>query len=178
MRIALIAPAQQDYVSRLFTKYRESLHRYLARLVGIEEAADLVQETYYRLLRRGGTIELDFMARALLFHTATNLARDHLRRRRARRASHHVRIDDYDLAQDHLGPDTLLISDQTQLLVERTIASLASDTRTVLLLHSIRELSYPQIAATLQVSTRTVARKMEEARSRLIERALVGNFRP
>jgi DNA-directed RNA polymerase specialized sigma24 family protein len=58
VHIALIAPTQQDYC--------------------LEEAADLVQETYYRLLRRGGTIELDFMARALLFHTATNLARDHL----------------------------------------------------------------------------------------------------
>src|SRR5271170_4394625 len=82
--------SQRDYVTHLFTKYRGSLHRYLSRFVRGEDAAELVQETYYRLLRHGETMKLEAMARAFLFHTATNLARDHRRRRLSHRSDWHV----------------------------------------------------------------------------------------
>jgi RNA polymerase sigma-70 factor (ECF subfamily) len=107
------------------------------------------------------------MARALLFHTATNLARDHRRRRLSHRADQHSQIDTEEIAQDHLGPDEQLAGEQTLSMIERAIADLPPDTRTVFLLHRFRDLSYPQIARTMNLSTRTVARKMAEAIERL-----------
>src|SRR5271170_4887874 len=102
-----ISPEQshREYLAHLFVKHRASLHRYLARLVRFEDAAELVQETYCRLLRHGNTVRLEAMARAFLFHTATNLARDHRRRRMARLADRHVQLDDHEMIEEHQGPD-------------------------------------------------------------------------
>jgi RNA polymerase sigma factor (sigma-70 family) len=161
------AQSQRDYVAQLFTKYRASLHRYLARLVRFEDAAELVQETYYRMLRHGGTVRLEAMARAFLFHTATNLARDHRRRRLTHRTDQHTPLEMQEIGQDHLGPDEQLVGEQTLSVIESAIAGLPSDTRTVFLLHRFRDLSYPQIAEMMNLSTRTVARKMAEALERL-----------
>ena len=161
------AQSHGDYVAQLFTKHRASLHRYLSRLVRIEDAAELVQETYYRLLRHGSMVRLEAMARSFLFHTATNLARDHRRRRLTHRSDQHTALDMQELGEDHLGPDEQLAGEQTLSVIERAIAELPSDTRTVFLLHRFRDLSYPQIAETMNLSTRTVARKMAEALERL-----------
>ena len=156
-------PSHRAYVTMLFNRHRLSLQRYLTRLVPPDDAAELVQESYYRLLRHGEMIRIDAMARSFLFQTATNLARDLHRRRASHRAALHVPIDDEELIEDHLGPDEQLAGEQTRALLERAIAQLPPDTRTVFLLHRFRDLTYPQIAQIMSLSARTVARKMAEA---------------
>jgi RNA polymerase sigma factor (sigma-70 family) len=164
------APADAShraYVTTLFNRHRVSLQRYLMRLVPPDDAAELVQESYYRLLRHGDMVRIDAMARSFLFQTATNLARDHHRRRASHRAALHVPIEDEEIIEDHLGPDEQLAGEQTRALLERAIAELPADTRTVFLLHRFRDLTYPQIAEMMSLSGRTVARKMAEAIERL-----------
>lgn len=159
--------SHRAYVTMLFNRHRVSLQRYLMRLVSPEDAAELVQESYYRLLRHGEMVRVDAMARSFLFQTATNLARDHHRRRASHRAALHIPIEDEEIAQDHLGPDEQLAGEQARTLLERAIAELPQDTRTVFLLHRFRDLTYPQIAEVMSLSARTVARKMAEAMERL-----------
>jgi RNA polymerase sigma factor (sigma-70 family) len=160
-------PSHRAYVTMLFNRHRISLQRYLTRLVPPDDAAELVQESYYRLLRHGEMVRIDAMARSFLFQTATNLARDHHRRRASHRAALHVPIDGEEIVEDHLGPDEQLAGEQTRALLERAIAALPPDTRTVFMLHRFRELTYPQIAEVMSLSARTVARKMAEAIERL-----------
>jgi RNA polymerase sigma-70 factor (ECF subfamily) len=159
--------SHRAYVTMLFNRHRLSLQRYLMRLVPPDDAAELVQESYYRLLRHGEMVKIDAMARAFLFQTATNLARDHYRRRASHRASAHVPIEDEEIIEDHLGPEEHLAGEQTRVRLERAIADLPQDTRTVFLLHRFRDLTYPQIAQIMSLSGRTVARKMAEAIERL-----------
>ena len=160
-------PSHRAYVTMLFNRHRVSLQRYLMRLVPPDDAAELVQESYYRLLRHGEMVRIDAMARSFLFQTATNLARDHHRRRASHRAALHVPIEDQEIAEDHLGPDEQLAGEQARALLERAIADLPQDTRTVFVLHRFRDLTYPQIAELMSLSGRTVARKMAEAIERL-----------
>jgi RNA polymerase sigma factor (sigma-70 family) len=160
-------PSHRAYVTMLFNRHRVSLQRYLMRLVPPDDAAELMQESYYRLLRHGEMVRIDAMARSFLFQTATNLARDYHRRRASHRAAQHVPIDDEELIEDHLGPDEQLAGEQTRALLERAIAELPPDTRTVFLLNRFRDLTYPQIAEIMSLSARTVARKMAEAIERL-----------
>ena len=162
-----VVQSQKAYVTLLFNKYRGALHRYLTRLVHAEDAAELVQETYFRLLRQGETVQLEAMARSFLFHTATNLARDLRRRRLSRRADQHESFDEQEVIAENPGPDAHLAGEQTLAVVELAIAALPHDTRTVFLLHRFRDLSYPQIAQVMNLSARTVARKMAEAVERL-----------
>ncbi|MFQ5679370.1 MAG: sigma-70 family RNA polymerase sigma factor [Gemmatimonadota bacterium] len=66
-----------------FVEHYAGLFRYLARLVGDEDAAaDLAQEAFVRLLKHPLP---DAEARAWLFRVATNLARDMARRRKRHR---------------------------------------------------------------------------------------------
>jgi DNA-directed RNA polymerase specialized sigma24 family protein len=65
----------------LFTRSSRDLLRFLARGVGFQDAADLLQETYLRVLRHAER-ETISDPEALLHVTAINLAKDHLRRRK------------------------------------------------------------------------------------------------
>jgi RNA polymerase sigma factor (sigma-70 family) len=157
------AESHRAHVTELFNKYRASLLRYLGRLVPAEDAAELVQESYFRLLRRGELIKIEAMARAFLFETAINLARDLHRRRITHRADQHVPIDGLELTAEHQRPDDHLAEEQVRVILERAISSLPQETRTVFLLHRYRDLNYPQIAEVMSISARTVARKMADA---------------
>jgi len=158
-----VADSHQAYVTQLFQKYRTALQRYLRRFVSAEDAADLVQESYFRLLRRGELVHVEAMARAFLFETATNLARDLRRRRVTRHADQHVDLDSVEVIDGRTRPDEHLAGEQVRALLERAIAQLPQETRTVFLLHRYRDLSYPEIAALTRLSARTVARKMAQA---------------
>jgi RNA polymerase sigma-70 factor (ECF subfamily) len=159
--------SRHAYVTLLFNKYRASILRHLSRLVPHEDAAELAQETYYRLLRHPEIVPIEGMARALLFQTAANLARDYRRRRLSHRSDQHVQLTDDELAQEHMGPEAYLTEQQVRAVLEQAIAEMPHDTRTVFLLHRFRDLSYPQIAQVTRLSARTVARKMAEALAHL-----------
>jgi RNA polymerase sigma-70 factor (ECF subfamily) len=155
--------ASRQFIADLFSKYRASLHRYLSRLVPAEDATDLVQEAYYRLLRHGEILPFESAARALLFHTATNLARDFRRQTRSRHADAHVSINKIAELPAPGGLEFLVSDGQTLQRVERAIAELPAESRTIFLLYRYRDLSIEQIASMLGVSPRTVARKFAAA---------------
>ncbi len=69
-------------IERLFHQYRDELMRRLRSMVSCHDtAADLMQETFIRLLRVVETQSVEH-PRALLHRTATNLAIDYLRTQR------------------------------------------------------------------------------------------------
>lgn len=153
---------QHAYVTSLFHRYRGVLHRYLGRLMSMDDAAELVQETYFRLLRHGQMMQLDTVARSYLFRTATNLARDQHRRHRVRRTDKHVPLDDASGGEE-FDPGEQLSAEQILYALERAVAGLPRETRMVFMLVRFRDMTYPDIAQFMNISTRTVARKMADA---------------
>jgi len=70
-----------------YSRTARMLWAYLERLTGDGQLADdLLQESYYRLLRSDVTLDGEIHSRRYLFRIATNLAHDAYRRRRARPA--------------------------------------------------------------------------------------------
>jgi RNA polymerase sigma-70 factor (ECF subfamily) len=70
-------------IGRLVSRYHYRLLRYLTYLTGRrEQAEDLVQETWLRVLERGGRYDGRSPFDRWLFSVARNLAFDHLRARR------------------------------------------------------------------------------------------------
>ena len=150
-----------EHVARLFERFRRPLLRYLTDLLTRrEEAEDVVQETYVRLMQveriENGRV------RALIFKVATNLAYDRFRQRRAR-GPHADDAALAELASDAPAPERIFAFEQAVEIVKRTLLELKPRCRQVFLLRTAEELPYEEIAKRLGVSKRTVEREMEHA---------------
>jgi RNA polymerase sigma factor (sigma-70 family) len=166
-----LAETGRTYQATLFHKYRASLYRYLNGLVSSpDDAAELVQESYVRLLQHDNVAQLEAVSRTYLFQIATNLARDHFRRRTTRRSGAHCDVDDVEIADERAGPEQDMVWEQTVDSIKQGIKELPPFTRRIFLLSRFRNKTYPQIAAQLGVSTRTVERRMGEAMEQLAGR--------
>jgi DNA-directed RNA polymerase specialized sigma24 family protein len=89
-----VTQAAAQSVEALFLQYRGPLLRYLSGLLpNPDDAAEVLQETYLRLLRQDSPDRLGGDARAYLFQVATNLVRDYFRQRKAYRADRHTSLD-------------------------------------------------------------------------------------
>ncbi len=158
-----VTDAQRAYITLLFNKYRAPLNRYLRRFVSADDAGDLTQETYFRLLRHGRMVQLEAMARSFLFQTATNLVRDHRRRRLTHFADQHVSLTDAEAGTTAAEPVDDLIGEQALGALEQALQQMPEDVRRVFLLYRFRDLDYAQIGKLMRLSTRSVARKMAQA---------------
>lgn len=146
----------------LFDAVYPALYRYCNRMTGDpDQAEDLTQEAFFRLLDRGaeGT---DAGLRAWLFRVATNLARDQSRTRDTRR-----RILAGVPPPDHLpGPEGNMERAEEVARVRASMAVLSQRDREMLLLRQ-EGFSYKEIAEVAEVSHRSVGTILARALKRL-----------
>lgn len=165
------ADSQRAFLTLLYSKYRASLMRYVCGIVSSrEEAAELVQEAYLRVMRQAQVTSFEFSARNYLFETATNLARDHIRRQRHRRHEQLDEAGDVYPAGPQVEPDRQLAWDQTLETLRSAILALPTQTRDIFVMSRLRDMKYVEIAAALGIGVRTVERKMSEAMDILASR--------
>ena len=136
------------------------LRRYARALVGDRATADdLVQDTLERgwaklhLYRRGTDL------RAWLFTVMHNV---HVNRVRATRPTDPLEDEMPELAQRAPQGDALLVRD-----LDRAIARLPAEQRAVLLLVTLEEMSYEEVARTLGTPIGTVMSRLSRAREKL-----------
>jgi RNA polymerase sigma factor (sigma-70 family) len=155
------AERQTEIVARLFERFRRPLLRYLTDLLTrSDEAEDVIQETYVRLMQ---VEKLDAgRVRALIFKVATNLAYDRFRRRRSR-GPHGDDDVLADLPSPDPAPERIVAFEQGVEIVKRTLRELKPRCRQVFLLRTAEDLGYDEIAERLGISKRTVEREMQHA---------------
>jgi RNA polymerase sigma factor (sigma-70 family) len=160
--VAVTAERGARFATGVFLRFQHSLLRYLRDLlVRREDAEDVAQETYLRLVRAEGLEESELRVRAFMFKVATNLAYDRFRQRRS-----HGRLDDAELVAlpDEAPPAERVVAlQQAVSIVERTLLRLPARCRQVFLLRVSHEWSYEAIAEHLGVGKRTVEREMRQA---------------
>ncbi len=158
-----------DFLELAYLQTQPSLLAYFrAKLGCAEEAADLAQETWLRLMR---IARPDTLAnpRAYIFRIAENLVIDQLRKRLSHPAPAR------DIAEDAWvcpapRPEAQAQARQQFQLLERAIEELPPKCRAVFLLHRIEGLTYSQIAARQGVSVKTVEKQMLKALNHCRER--------
>jgi RNA polymerase sigma-70 factor (ECF subfamily) len=145
------------------------LRRYARALVGDRAAADdLVQDTLERawaklhLYRRGTDL------RAWLFTVMHNV---HVNKVRATRPTDPLEDEMPELAQRAPQGDALLMRD-----LDRAIGRLPSEQRSVLLLVTLEDMSYDEVARTLGIPIGTVMSRIHRGRASL--RAALAGGRP
>ena len=136
------------------------LRRYARALVGDRATADdLVQDTLERawtklhLYRRGTDL------RAWLFTVMHNV---HVNRVRATRVTDPLEDEMPELAQRAPQGDALLVRD-----LDRAISRLPGEQRAVLLLVTLEDMSYDEVARTLGIPIGTVMSRLSRAREKL-----------
>lgn len=147
-----------------------------------EEAEDLAQETLLRAYRFFGSYERGTNIRAWLFKILRNLFIN--RYRKSQREPDAVSYGDSEASLDLLlrepaedgsasgTPEQVLQAGQVDGEIERALDELPEEYRSVLLLSSLGELSYKEIASTLSVPIGTVMSRLHRAR-RMLQASLM-----
>jgi RNA polymerase sigma factor (sigma-70 family) len=150
----------ESAVSAWFTRellpHEPALRAYLrSRFPSLSDQADIVQESYARLLRAHATQEIR-CPRALLFTTARNLALDFLR---------HQQVLPMQPVTDSVGQSVVIEDAGAHDLIDRSrehevlaeaLHALPERCREVVLLRYRQGLSYKEIAVQLGISPETV----------------------
>jgi RNA polymerase sigma factor (sigma-70 family) len=151
-------------IGLLFDKYRADLRRFLgASLHDKNDVDDLIQETFLNVWKQESQGRLEGDLRGYLFTTARNLAFNRWRYNRARRTDKHVRLSEEVDAVCSIDYEKLLFEREGIRILEKALANLAPQTRTIFLMHHVEGAGSDEIARQLCISTRTVERHMARA---------------
>jgi RNA polymerase sigma-70 factor (ECF subfamily) len=150
----------RDAFATLVRLYQQPLGGYLSRLTGNRELAlDLTQETFVRAYVALGATQSGLAIRAWFFRIATNLAYDALRR------LHRVAWTSLAALRSYAGDDETTSIEEREL-VRLALASLRPEEQAVLLLCSIEQQTYAQVALILESSPDAVRKRLGRAKKR------------
>jgi RNA polymerase sigma factor (sigma-70 family) len=170
----LIACSRSDPAefAGIFDRHHAQLYRYLRRRVGPALAADLAAETFVTAFARRSAYRPDTQdARPWLYGIAHNLLRSHLRDERRQLAAYARRgadplADPGALAAFSMA-DARADSAAVSAQLAQILARMPGRDRDVLLLFAWADMSYAEIAQSLDIPVGTVRSRLNRARQRV-----------
>jgi RNA polymerase sigma-70 factor (ECF subfamily) len=164
MTTAAPEPAPFAFDASSFRNYDKQLHRYLARrLTQRQDAEDLAQEVYLRLLRIDAAKRVEKPV-AYIFGIASHVVADF----KSESWRGHERLSDRDDDEPDdraSSPDELADRLNLQQQLERAFAQLPVTHAMVLIAHKHRGLSYEEVATELGLSIHTVEKYVTQAKA-------------
>ena len=166
-------------VAAAFDRHRRELHVHCYRMTGsFTEAEDLTQETFLRAWRSIDDFEWRSSLRSWLYHIATNVCLDFLKRHERRTTpvgtftdplDHDARLQPYPDHAGHLDePDAALArKETTELVFVAALAVLPPRQRAALISRDLLEHSAAETAALLGVSVASANSLVQRARAAL-----------
>jgi RNA polymerase sigma-70 factor (ECF subfamily) len=140
----------------LFEYYNSRICTYLAHIVGDnEEGRDLAQETFLKAWQGIGSLHDEARFDTWLYRIATRTAIDHLRRRKFRWS--HWETNKFENTSSGLyisGPEEQIAEQEH---IRQALAEVSLKYRTCLLLQLVVDFSQRQIAASLNISEKSVS---------------------
>jgi RNA polymerase sigma-70 factor (ECF subfamily) len=145
---------------QVYEHLKDRLFRLIVRMVGEQEAADLLQQVFLQVFVKIGQFAGGSRFETWAYRLTINECLQF--RRRKQRAYADMPADE---PIDPSVPHTQRT--QQQELMERALAQLTPDLRAAFVLREVEGLSYREIAAALQIELGTVGSRLNEARARL-----------
>lgn len=156
--------------TRVFEDSFPSIHRFIARRVGVALADDLAAETFAIAFRRRESFVAERgTPRSWLYGIAMNLIRNHWRTEQ-----HLLYLDarlrvETEFREDPDLSDERLSAALAASHIAKALASLNREQREVILLHAWAELSHDEIAVALDIAPGTVRSRLSRARATLVQ---------
>ncbi|MGH8628344.1 MAG: RNA polymerase sigma factor [Gammaproteobacteria bacterium] len=157
-----MATSKPDFLETLFRLYAGEVHSFARRRVGTQDAEDLMQDAYVRLLQHPDPASID-NPRAFLYQVSANLATDR-DRAHAVRARHHTATNGLEQVPSTApGPDALTAHHERLRRIASAMAQLPETCRTAFVLCRIEGYSYADAAWRLGISESMVAKHLDRA---------------
>jgi RNA polymerase sigma-70 factor (ECF subfamily) len=167
----LITQAQRgdrSAFSELVCIHAQAVTNVIYRMCGDTQIAeDSAQETFIQAWLHLSSYRPQTPLRNWLYRIAVNAATDILRKEKRILPDD---IENLPLRDSHLGPEAILSQTERTALIQKAILSLPDASRAVLVLREYEEMSYHEIANTLDIPVGTVMSRLNYARKILKEK--------
>jgi RNA polymerase sigma factor (sigma-70 family) len=150
-------------IQEIIRRHHGALIKFLRRRLSVaDDAEDVAQETYIRMMKYEGSCELNSPS-AMLFRIAVNVANDHGRSAVARHASRHSELQEMEFVSEAPSAERELLASQNFELVLQAIEALPPKCRQVFLLSRASDMTYPDIATHCGISVKMVEKHISKA---------------
>ena len=162
------AKGRTDAFEELVRLHEKKVYALTLRMCGNpEDARDAAQEAFLSAWRGLPSFRGEAGFSTWLYRLASNAAIDQLRRNRRQREEASLDAGEMDTPDQSPGPQEAAEGSELQRAVANGLASLSEDHRRILLLREYQELSYDEIAQTLDMDLGTVKSRISRARRAL-----------
>lgn len=150
-------------VAQMIRQHHGSLLSFLRRRLRVsEDADDVAQETYVRLMQYEGSRAIRSPA-SMLFRIAINLANDLGRYQVTHREADRRSLEDVELICERPSAEREIEAQQDVELLYEAIAELPPRCQQVFLLSRVRKMTYPEIAEHCGISLKAVEKHIRRA---------------
>jgi RNA polymerase sigma-70 factor (ECF subfamily) len=161
--------AETTKVELVLKTHAGALRRFFSRRIRIEsDIDDLIQDVYFRLLRRGGIQDIS-RVEPYIFRTANSVLRDYVRRRATHYAQSHECAND-DLRDENPSPEHVLIMKENIAQFAGALLELPERTRIIFILSRVNKFDYCTIAGLQGISVSAVEKHIAKALAYLVPR--------
>ena len=155
--IALVYSGNTDAFAEIVENYQLPIIRYLYRLTGDHNLAqDLAQDTFLKAYQGILKTHSDLSFKAWLYQIATNIARQHQRRKRILSFTPLVDSITDCLPTEEMTNDRV----ESEILVQKALLKVAYDQRQCMVLHFVERLKYREIGEILGISEDAVRKRV------------------
>ncbi len=156
----------------IVNRYKDQLLNFAYRFLGnMEEAEDVVQETFLRIFRNKHAYRQIAKFSTWVYTIAGNLAKTELRKRKRRKYVYisDMGFDDKDFEIEDVNADTEREVDSMikEKYIQKAIDELPARFRQVILLVDVQELPYEEVSAIMRVPLGTIKSRVNRARLKL-----------
>ncbi|MDO1446779.1 RNA polymerase sigma-70 factor [Rhodocytophaga aerolata] len=148
------------FIELLFKHYYASLCRTVNRIVRDTDAAeDIVQDVFMKVWNNRQTLEINFSIKSYLYRSAINSALNYLEKNKKQ-----VHLEDANLLEPSgNNVEEMLNAAEVQQRVFEATEALPPACKTIFVLSRHENMSYKEIADTLNISPKTVENQMGKA---------------
>lgn len=154
MTQASVRPTDKD-IERVVTQYADTLYRLCLVIIRNEaDAADAVQDTFYKYITRSPSFREPEHEKAWLLRVATNISKNYRR---------------FALMHSHVDIETIydLHREQPEYRLMEALSKLSQDYRAVIHLHYYEGYTTNEIASILGISQATALKRLERGRTQI-----------
>jgi len=169
--------------NQLVYRYKDRLLNFIYRYLNdIDRSEDLVQDTLLKLYTHKNSYKEIARFSTWIYTIAANFARTELRKIKRRKTFSVTELSREDrefiIASTDVGPGEENLAQYFEKNVQRALADLPDDFKTIIILRDIQELSYDEISKIVKVPLGTVKSRINRGRVKLQELLKKKGVRP